>query len=68
MVSITEILLQLREYGVTNPVRSVRASNAAQYLFHLPDFYNISGPVYVGDGAYLVPNDELKAGKKEFFR
>ncbi|XP_060073629.1 breast cancer type 2 susceptibility protein homolog [Ylistrum balloti] len=50
-------------------LRDVQSTTAVQYKFHLPDFYtNFQGFVYVGDGAYLVPDDKLCAGKDEFFR
>ncbi|XP_021344580.1 uncharacterized protein LOC110444535, partial [Mizuhopecten yessoensis] len=46
----------------------VRAATAVQHKFYLPDFYtNLRGHVYVGDGAYLVPDNELYAGKEELF-
>ncbi|XP_069138457.1 breast cancer type 2 susceptibility protein homolog [Argopecten irradians] len=50
-------------------VGSVGAATAVHHKFYLPDFYtNLQGHVYVGDGAYLVPDDKLYAGKEELFR
>ncbi|XP_033750181.1 breast cancer type 2 susceptibility protein homolog isoform X2 [Pecten maximus] len=50
-------------------VGKVGAATAVQHKFYLPDFYtNFQGYVYVGDGAYLVPDDKLYAGKDELFR
>ena len=49
--------------------KKVRSVNAALHRFYLPDFYGINiGHVYVGDGAFLVPDDKGFAGRQELYQ
>lgn len=64
--------LQLYAFGVSRQSIKINSTNAEDFQFLIRDFF--SGKYFLedhgiqlADGGYIIPNDEGKAGKEEFF-
>uniref|UniRef100_A0A803T452 BRCA2 DNA repair associated n=1 Tax=Anolis carolinensis TaxID=28377 RepID=A0A803T452_ANOCA len=64
---------QLYAFGVSKQCLNVNSSNAEHFQFHIQDFFGrecfLDGNgIQLADGGYLIPTDDGKAGKEEFYR
>ncbi|NXF87818.1 BRCA2 protein, partial [Eubucco bourcierii] len=64
---------ELYMYGVSKHCLTVNSTNAESFQFLIKDFvskeYLLAGNgMQLADGGWLIPTDEGKAGKKEFYR
>ncbi|NWQ77834.1 BRCA2 protein, partial [Columbina picui] len=64
---------ELYTYGVSKHCLQVNSTNAESFQFLIEDFfgkeYLLAGNgIQLADGGWLIPTDEGKAGKKEFYR
>ncbi|XP_060626832.2 breast cancer type 2 susceptibility protein isoform X1 [Anolis sagrei] len=64
---------QLYAFGVSKQCLNVNSSNAEHFQFLVQDFFGrecfLDGNgIHLADGGYLIPNDDGKAGKEEFYR
>ncbi|NWX05867.1 BRCA2 protein, partial [Caloenas nicobarica] len=64
---------ELYTYGVSKHCLQVNSTNAESFQFLIEDFfgkeYLLAGNgMQLADGGWLIPTDEGKAGKKEFYR
>ncbi|NXH29322.1 BRCA2 protein, partial [Myiagra hebetior] len=64
---------ELYKYGVSKQCIQVNSTNAESFQFLLKDFFSneylVAGNgMQLADGGWLIPTDEGKAGKKEFYR
>lgn len=60
-------------YGVSKRCIKVNSTNAESFQFLIKDFvskeYLLAGNgIQLADGGWLIPTDDGKAGKKEFYR
>ncbi|XP_074838457.1 breast cancer type 2 susceptibility protein [Carettochelys insculpta] len=64
---------QLYMYGVSKHCIKINSINAESFQFFIQDFFSkehlLAGyGIQLADGGWLIPNDEGKAGKEEFYR
>ncbi|NWT14791.1 BRCA2 protein, partial [Vireo altiloquus] len=64
---------ELYTYGVSKQCIQVNSTNAESFQFLLKDFFSkeyllAGNGMQLADGGWLIPTDEGKAGKKEFYR
>ncbi|NWU84576.1 BRCA2 protein, partial [Onychorhynchus coronatus] len=64
---------ELYTYGVSKHCVQVNSTNAESFQFLLEDFFSkeyllAGNGMQLADGGWLIPTDEGKAGKKEFYR
>ncbi|NXL45499.1 BRCA2 protein, partial [Podilymbus podiceps] len=64
---------ELYTYGVSTHCIRVNSTNAESFQFLIKDFFSkeyllAGNGVQLADGGWLIPTDEGKAGKKEFYR
>ncbi|XP_035180584.1 breast cancer type 2 susceptibility protein isoform X2 [Oxyura jamaicensis] len=64
---------ELYRYGVSKHCVQVNSTNAESFQFLIKDFFSkeylLEGNgIQLADGGWLIPTDEGKAGKKEFYR
>ncbi|KFV47899.1 Breast cancer type 2 susceptibility protein, partial [Gavia stellata] len=64
---------ELYTYGVSRHCMQVNSTNAESFEFLIKDFFSkeyvlAGNGMQLGDGGWLIPTDEGKAGKKEFYR
>ncbi|XP_062423110.1 breast cancer type 2 susceptibility protein [Rhea pennata] len=64
---------QLYTYGVSKHCIQVNSVNAEAFQFLMEDFFSMEdlltgNGVQLADGGWLIPTDEGKAGKREFYR
>lgn len=67
------LTLQLYAFGVSRQCVKVNSSSAEDFQFHIQDFFNREcflekHGIQLADGGYLIPNNDGKAGKDEFYR
>ncbi|NWS93756.1 BRCA2 protein, partial [Mionectes macconnelli] len=64
---------ELYTYGVSKLCIQVNSTNAESFQFLVKDFFSkeyllAGNGIQLADGGWLIPTDEGKAGKKEFYR
>uniref|UniRef100_A0A8C3PMX0 BRCA2 DNA repair associated n=1 Tax=Calidris pygmaea TaxID=425635 RepID=A0A8C3PMX0_9CHAR len=64
---------ELYTYGVSKHCVQVNSTNAESFQFLIKDFFSkeyllAGNGIQLADGGWLIPTDEGKAGKKEFYR
>ncbi|RLW08380.1 hypothetical protein DV515_00003166 [Chloebia gouldiae] len=64
---------ELYTYGVSKQCVQVNSTNAESFQFLIKDFFSkeyllAGNGMHLADGGWLIPTDEGKAGKKEFYR
>ncbi|KFP76130.1 Breast cancer type 2 susceptibility protein, partial [Apaloderma vittatum] len=64
---------ELYTYGVSKHCIQVNSTNAESFQFFMKDFFSTEhllagNGMQLADGGWLIPTDEGKAGKKEFYR
>ncbi|NXJ84567.1 BRCA2 protein, partial [Trogon melanurus] len=64
---------ELYTYGVSKHCTQVNSTNAESFQFLMKDFFSkehllAGNGMQLADGGWLIPTDEGKAGKKEFYR
>ncbi|KAM4905725.1 breast cancer type 2 susceptibility protein [Sylvia borin] len=64
---------ELYTYGVSKQCIQVNSTNAESFQFLIQDFFSkeyllAGNGMQLADGGWLIPTDEGKAGKKEFYR
>ncbi|NWH80386.1 BRCA2 protein, partial [Piaya cayana] len=64
---------ELYTYGVSTHCMHVNSTNAESFQFLIKDFFSkeyllAGNGMQLADGGWLIPTDEGKAGKKEFYR
>uniref|UniRef100_A0A8B9MPW5 BRCA2 DNA repair associated n=1 Tax=Accipiter nisus TaxID=211598 RepID=A0A8B9MPW5_9AVES len=64
---------ELYTYGVSKHCIQVNSTNAESFQFLMEDFFSkeyllAGNGMQLADGGWLIPTDEGKAGKKEFYR
>ncbi|NXX78545.1 BRCA2 protein, partial [Urocolius indicus] len=64
---------ELYTYGVSKHCIQVNSTNAESFQFLMKDFFSkeyllAGNGMQIADGGWLIPTDEGKAGKKEFYR
>ncbi|NXR47167.1 BRCA2 protein, partial [Hippolais icterina] len=64
---------ELYTYGVSKRCVQVNSTNAESFQFLIKDFFSkeyllAGNGMQLADGGWLIPTDEGKAGKKEFYR
>ncbi|XP_039422142.1 breast cancer type 2 susceptibility protein isoform X4 [Corvus cornix cornix] len=64
---------ELYKYGVSKQCIQVNSTNAESFQFLIEDFFSkeyllAGNGMQLADGGWLIPTDEGKAGKKEFYR
>uniref|UniRef100_A0A670I0Q7 BRCA2 DNA repair associated n=1 Tax=Podarcis muralis TaxID=64176 RepID=A0A670I0Q7_PODMU len=64
---------QLYAFGVSKQCLKISSRNAEDFQFIIQDFFSRDyfleeHGIQLADGGYLIPNDEGKAGKEEFYR
>ncbi|NWU45590.1 BRCA2 protein, partial [Hylia prasina] len=64
---------ELYTYGVSKECIQVNSTNAESFQFLIEDFFSkeyllAGNGMQLADGGWLIPTDEGKAGKKEFYR
>ncbi|NWR27259.1 BRCA2 protein, partial [Tachuris rubrigastra] len=64
---------ELYTYGVSKHCMQVNSTNAESFQFLVKDFFSkdyllAGNGMQLADGGWLIPTDEGKAGKKEFYR
>ncbi|NXG81036.1 BRCA2 protein, partial [Baryphthengus martii] len=64
---------ELYTYGVSKHCLQVNSTNAESFQFLIKDFFSkeyllAGNGMQLADGGWLIPTDEGKAGKKEFYR
>ncbi|XP_044297554.1 breast cancer type 2 susceptibility protein isoform X2 [Varanus komodoensis] len=64
---------QLYAFGVSRQCIKINSRNAEDYQFVMQEFFNKEyflerHGLQLADGGYLIPNDEGRAGKEEFYR
>ncbi|KAK9402363.1 breast cancer type 2 susceptibility protein [Crotalus adamanteus] len=63
---------QLYAFGVSRQSIKINSTNAEDFQFLIQDFFSRKyfledQGIQLADGGYIIPNDEGKAGKEEFF-
>ncbi|XP_075583775.1 breast cancer type 2 susceptibility protein [Pelecanus crispus] len=64
---------ELYTYGVSKHCIQINSTNAESFQFFIKDFFSkeyvlAGNGMQLADGGWLIPTDEGKAGKKEFYR
>ncbi|KAM6180384.1 breast cancer type 2 susceptibility protein [Erethizon dorsatum] len=64
---------QLYMYGVSKHCMKINSKNAESFQFHTPDYFGKEGlqagkGIQLADGGWLIPDNDGKAGKEEFYR
>ncbi|NXF44917.1 BRCA2 protein, partial [Oceanites oceanicus] len=64
---------ELYTYGVSKHCIQIKSTNAESFQFLIKDFFSkeyllAGNGMQLADGGWLIPTDEGKAGKKEFYR
>ncbi|KFV02583.1 Breast cancer type 2 susceptibility protein, partial [Tauraco erythrolophus] len=64
---------ELYTYGISKHCVQINSTNAESFQFLIKDFFNkeyllAGNGIQLADGGWLIPTDEGKAGKKEFYR
>nr|XP_034971081.1 breast cancer type 2 susceptibility protein isoform X1 [Zootoca vivipara] len=64
---------QLYAFGISKQCLKISSRNAEDFQFIIQDFFSRDyfleeRGIQLADGGYLIPNDEGKAGKEEFYR
>ncbi|NWS90547.1 BRCA2 protein, partial [Toxostoma redivivum] len=64
---------ELYTYGVSKQCVQVNSTNAESFQFLIKDFFSkeyllAGNGIQLADGGWLIPTDEGRAGKKEFYR
>ncbi|KAM8803144.1 breast cancer type 2 susceptibility protein [Rhynchonycteris naso] len=60
---------QLYMYGVSKHCIKVNSKNAESFQFHTQDYFGKAGlGTQLADGGWLIPSNDGKAGKEEFYR
>ncbi|KAM6447518.1 breast cancer type 2 susceptibility protein isoform 1-T1 [Liasis olivaceus] len=64
---------QLYAFGVSKQCIKICSTNAEDFQFLIQDFFSRkyfleNHGIQLADGGYIIPNDEGKAGKEEFYR
>nr|XP_047904033.1 breast cancer type 2 susceptibility protein [Anser cygnoides] len=64
---------ELYRYGVSKHCVQVNSTNAESFQFLIKDFFSkeyllAGNGIQLADGGWLIPTDEGKAGKREFYR
>ncbi|KFP09937.1 Breast cancer type 2 susceptibility protein, partial [Egretta garzetta] len=64
---------ELYTYGVSKHCMQINSTNAESFQFLIKDFFSkeyllAGNGMQLADGGWLIPTDEGKAGKKEFYR
>ncbi|NXW10814.1 BRCA2 protein, partial [Fregetta grallaria] len=64
---------ELYTYGVSKHCIQIKSTNAESFQFLIKDFFSkeyllAGNGMRLADGGWLIPTDEGKAGKKEFYR
>ncbi|NXP14845.1 BRCA2 protein, partial [Thinocorus orbignyianus] len=64
---------ELYTYGVSKHCAQVNSTNAESFQFLIKDFFSkeyllAGNGIQLADGGWLIPTDEGKAGKREFYR
>ncbi|XP_036084327.1 breast cancer type 2 susceptibility protein isoform X3 [Rousettus aegyptiacus] len=64
---------QLYMYGVSKHCVKINSKNAESFQFHVQDYFGKESlragkGIQLADGGWLVPSDDGKAGKEEFYR
>lgn len=65
--------VQLYMYGVSKHCVKINSKNAESFQFHVQDYFGKESlragkGIQLADGGWLVPSDDGKAGKEEFYR
>lgn len=73
IICLLPYFLQLYMYGVSKSCIQVNSINAESFEFLIQDFFSeeyfLAGHgVQLGDGGWLIPTEEGRAGKNEFYR
>ncbi|XP_026564589.1 breast cancer type 2 susceptibility protein [Pseudonaja textilis] len=63
---------QLYAFGISKQCIKINSTNAEDFQFLIQDFFSKKyfledNGIQLADGGYIIPNDEGKAGKEEFF-
>uniref|UniRef100_A0A8C5SJR0 Tower domain-containing protein n=1 Tax=Laticauda laticaudata TaxID=8630 RepID=A0A8C5SJR0_LATLA len=63
---------QLYAFGISKQCIKINSTNAEDFQFFIQDFFSRryfleDHGIQLADGGYIIPNDEGKAGKEEFF-
>ncbi|XP_035874289.1 breast cancer type 2 susceptibility protein [Phyllostomus discolor] len=64
---------QLYMYGVSKHCIKINSKNAESFQFHIQDYFGKEGAgagkgAQLADGGWLIPSNDGKAGKEEFYR
>uniref|UniRef100_A0A4X1TE88 Tower domain-containing protein n=1 Tax=Sus scrofa TaxID=9823 RepID=A0A4X1TE88_PIG len=64
---------QLYMYGVSKHCIKINSKNAESFEFHTQDYFGTEGlcagkGIQLADGGWLIPSNDGKAGKEEFYR
>lgn len=65
--------VQLYMYGVSKHCIKINSKNAESFEFHTQDYFGTEGlcagkGIQLADGGWLIPSNDGKAGKEEFYR
>lgn len=65
--------MQLYMYGVSEHCVKINSKNAESFQFHTEDYFGKEGlwsgeGIQLADGGWLIPSNDGKAGKEEFYR
>lgn len=65
--------MQLYMFGVSKHCLKINSKNAESFQFHIQDYFGkkdlwAGKGIQLADGGYLVPSNDEKAGKEEFYR
>lgn len=65
--------MQLYMYGVSIHCMKINSKNAESFKFHIQDYFGkedlqAGKGIQVADGGWLIPDNDGKAGKEEFYR
>lgn len=60
-------------YGISKHCLTINSKNAESFQFHTRDYFGKEGSwagkgAQLADGGWLVPSNDGKAGKEEFYR
>ncbi|KAG8524816.1 Breast cancer type 2 susceptibility protein, partial [Galemys pyrenaicus] len=64
---------QLYMYGISKHCIKINSKNAESFQFHMQDYFGKEGlwtrmGIQLADGGFLIPSNDGKAGKEEFYR
>lgn len=65
--------VQLYMYGVSKHCVKINSKNAESFQFHAQDYFGKEGlwsgeGIQLADGGWLIPSNDGKIGKEEFYR